>query len=223
MTNLQQSPRKLFRSRENRVVQASEDVQNNSHFYSEVLLDEEEFYQLGLKCYLSYSFSKQNGKLPKDKNYEVFLDTLDSPVSYQLITWKIPIPSVDIETVLKVVNDLGIPRSPLPIYTKFMYCLQCSELYPLYYELFDTSLHYIEAQMKIKLSSRTVQATPDGQLYLRYFGQIVHFQVLLDYKRTPEQAWESIKAMKLQVEENIARNNYGLRVVEDEEVDEYEF
>lgn len=103
-----------------------------------------------------------------------------------------------------------------------MYSLQCSQLYSVYDDLFDCSLHYIEAQMKAALSSRETQATPDTQLYLWYFNQVVHFQILLDHSHNPQQAQEMTALMQQQVLSNIAEGIFGLRVVNDED-DDYEF
>jgi hypothetical protein len=217
MDKLRQTPKHFYRRRGEIVLQISEDVKRNSHCYSEEYLTPAQFEQLRLSLYLSYTFSRQYGEISKDKKYEVYIDTIASPFYYRLVTWKIELVSDDIRTVRETVSALRIPEfHPLPVYTKFMYKLQCSELFPVYEELFESSLHYVETEMKIKLSSEAAQATVDSQHYLWSFGQLVHFQVLYDDLHDTNEVYRGINKIKNQVYQNIENNIFGLHIVNEE-------
>jgi hypothetical protein len=179
-SNLRESPKKLYRNRDGGVQRYSEEVQ--SHIYGETQRSSVELSQLQLSNYLEYTFERKCCiRNEPSGSYEVFYDKLTSTVHYEVITWKIQIPSKTLKEVKEIVDRLPTLKfCHLPVYTKFMYVLQCSPHYELFDELFESSLEYVEVVMKERLleNGKEVEQSKDGQCYLWSFGQLVHFESL---------------------------------------------
>ena len=216
---LRQHPRKFYRIRDNHKikVQSALHVQGNSHFHSEKMIDFTQFEKLDLINYFRYEFIRRSFVAHDMSSthvlYEVFHDRITKPVSYELITWKIPLLATSLEEVSSRVSKLKIPNfHPLPVFTKFMYMLQCSPHYQVFEELFEKNLEYIELMMKHRLTTDVSSATRDSQYYLWSFGQVIHFQCLFPMVTNVDQVYQELSKMKEQIDKNIDRKIFGLRL-----------
>lgn len=191
--------------------QEGRNLNERSHLCASRVLNKNEILNVlkTMEIFLEYDFQRYYFQQDSEGRFSLYLDLIKEPFEYSVVTCKIRIDE-DIgaltENKIRSLVSTHCPSIGLPIYSKFAYMLQISELFELQEAIFpDDDPIYDRMQKEIEQDDYR-----NHQAYLWNFERIVQFQNIYCIVQNKQETINRVKALEDQFKRGIFEVNVSI-------------